>query len=129
MYTWTDDNNREVWEFAMFATIQECIEDAKEHYFMKQGESIYIGKCEDVTIGGYDFKDILSSVETDMNDQVGGVSKSWDICSTTGDYANRQPIYEKYNKKIRKLIEDYIKEINEFPTFCKIDNIQEVLIK
>ena len=42
MYTWMDYPNADIWNHDTFETIQECIDDAKENYLMKQGETNYI---------------------------------------------------------------------------------------
>lgn len=129
MYTWMDYPNADIWNHDTFETVQECIDDAKENYLMTQGETIYIGECQDVLIGGIDLDDTLCRVEEDMYEQVGEVSEGWDIYSTNGCYADRKTIYDKYNKKFRQLVMDYIEEIGETPKFYQIINEQEVVIE
>ena len=129
MYTWMDYPNADIWNHDTFETIQECIDDAKENYLMKQGETIYIGECQDVSIGGIDLDDTLCRVEEDMYEQVGEVSEGLDIYSTSGYYADRKPIYDKYNEKFRQLVMDYIEEIDEIPKYYNIINEQEVVIE
>lgn len=129
MYTWMDYPNADIWNHDTFETVQECIDDAKENYLMKQGETIYIGECQDVAIGGIDLDDTLCRVEEDMYEQVGEVSEGWDIYSTSGCYADRKPIYDKYNEKFRQLVMDYIEKIGETPKFYTIINEQEVVIE
>lgn len=90
MYTWMDYPNADIWNHDTFETVQECIEDAKENYLMKQGETIYIGECQNVSIGGIDLEDTLCRVEEDMYEEVGEVSEGWDIYSTNGCYADNQ---------------------------------------
>lgn len=64
-----------------------------------------------------------------MYEQVGEASEDWDICSTTGSYADRKAIYDKYNEKLRQLVMDYIEEIGEEqPSFYKIVNVKEIRI-
>ena len=129
MYTWMDYPNADIWNHDTFETIQECIDDAKENYLMKQGETIYIGECQDVSIGGSDLDDTLCRVEEDMYEQVGEVSEGWDIYSTSGYYADRKPIYDKYDEKFKQLVMDYIEEIGETPKFYQIINEQEAVIE
>ena len=129
MYTWMDYPNADIWNHDTFETIQECIDDAKENYLMKQGETIYIGECQDVSIGGIDLDDTLCRVEEDMYEQVGEVSEGWDIYSTSGCYADRKPIYDKYDEKFKQLVMDYIEEIGETPKFYQIINEQEAVIE
>lgn len=124
-----DYPNADIWNHDTFETVQECIDDAKENYLMKQGERIYIGKCQDVSIGGIDLDDTLWRVKEDMYEQVGEVAEGWDIYSTIGCYADRRPIYDKYNEKLRQLVINYIEEIGETTKFYKIINEQEVVIE
>ena len=128
MYTWMSYPNAEVWDHGTFETIQECIDDAKTNYGVKTGDTIYIGKCQDVSIGGIYFDDVLCRVEEDMYEQVGEISEGWDIYSTNGYYADRRPIQDKYNEKLRQLVIDYIKEIGETPTFYKVINEREIIV-
>lgn len=128
MYTWMHYPDAEIWKHDKFKTIQECIDDAKENYFIESGEEIYIGECQDVYIGGIYLDDVLDRVEEYVYEEVGEVSEGWDIMSRTGSYDDRYEIYEKYDRKLRELIMDYIKEIKEVPTFYKIINIQELTI-
>ena len=46
MYIWTEYPNIAIWNHDKFETVQECINDAKKNYSMKQGETIYIGECQ-----------------------------------------------------------------------------------
>ena len=128
MYTWMKNSNTDIWNNDIFVSVEECIKDAKENYAVKSGEMIYVGECQDVSIGGIELEDILYSIEEDMYNQVGEVSVSWDIDSTNGAYAHRQPIYDKYNEKLRQLVTEYIKEIGENPTFYNIVNVREVIV-
>ena len=127
MYTWMDYPNAEIWNHDCFETIEECIQDAKDNYKI-DSDMIYVGECKDVSIGGIDLDDILCRVEEDMYEQVGEVSEGWDIYSTSGSYADRKPIYDKYNEKLRQLVMDYIEEIGEKPSFYKIVNVKEIKI-
>ena len=124
MYTWMDYQNAEIWNHDCFETVEGCIQDAKENYKI-DSNMIYVGECKDVSIGGIDLDDILYRVEEDMYEQVGEVSKGWDIYSC---YADRKPIYDKYDEKLRQLVMDYIEEIGEKSSFYKIINIKEVKI-
>lgn len=126
MYTWMDYSNAEIWNHDCFETVEECIQDAKENY--KISDVIYIGECKDVSIGGIDLDDILCRVEEDVYEQVGEVSESWDIYSTNGCYADRKPIYDKYNEKLNQLVMNYIEEIGETPKFYRVVNEQRVEI-
>ena len=126
MYTWSN-NDVYIWDGEIFDSVEECIKDAKLRG-VYAGDSIFVGECKDVEIGGIDFDDILCRVEENVYDQVGEVSENWNIYSTSDDYAYRKPIYDKYNEKLRQLVLDYIKAIGETPKFQRIVNVQEIVI-
>lgn len=128
MYTWMEYPNVEMWNKDTFETIEECVEDAKKHYFVESGDVIYIGECKPATIGGIYLDDVLERVEEDMYEQVGEVSVGWDITSVREPYADRKPIYDKYEKRLEKLVKDYIKEIEEGSKFYTVTNMQEVIV-
>ena len=83
----------------------------------------------DVKLIALDLDDTLCRVEEDMYEQVSEVSEGWDIYSTSGYYADRKPIYDKYDEKFKQLVMDYIEEIGETPKFYQIINEQEAVIE
>lgn len=109
-------------------TVEECIEDAKV-CGIEPGEFIYVGECEPVEIGGIYLDDILGNVEVDMSDRVGDSANNWNISSTFGTYSYRKPIYEKYERKLKQLVNDYIKEINEIPHFYTMVNPEKIIVE
>ena len=109
-------------------TVKECIEDAKG-CGIEPGEFIYVGECEPVEIGGIYLDDILGNVEVDMSDRVGDSANNWNISSTFGTYSYRKPIYEKYERKLKQLVNDYIKEINEIPHFYTMVNPEKKIVE
>ena len=132
-----DDNMKYMWAATldpdypgsgMFDTVEECIEDAKE-YGIESGKSIYVGKCRPIEIGGIYFNDVLESVEVDMSDRVGDSANNWNISSTFGTYSYRKPIYEKYERKLKQLVNDYIKEIDEIPHFYTMVNPEKTIVE
>ena len=64
-----------------------------------------------------------------MYDKVGEVSEGWGITSISEPYEDRQPVYDKYDKKLEKLVKDYIEEIGETPGFYKVVNEREVIVE
>ena len=120
--------NEDIWYHDGFETEEEFIKDAKENYDVLPGEKIYIGKCHKSEINGICFGDVLENVENAMEEDVGEIAEDWDISTTIGSHSDRQPIYDKYDKKLRKLVLDYIKEIDEEPRFDWIGDVKEVMI-
>lgn len=132
-----DDNMKYIWATTLdpdesgsciLDTVEECIEDAKG-CGIELGEFIYVGECKPVEIGGIYLDDILNNVEYDMSDRVGDSANNWNISSTFGTYSYRKPIYEKYERKLKQLVNDYIKEINEIPHFYTMVNPEKIIVK
>lgn len=127
MYTWMENDNCDIWNRGEFETIEECIEEALDCGY-EPGETIYVGECQKVEVGGIYFDDVLDRVEEAMYEEVGEVSEGWDITSIIGRYSYRKEIYEKYEEKLRKLVLDYLKEVKEEPGFYKVINVGPVVI-
>ena len=126
-YTWKTKED-DAWDNDCFDTQMKCVEDATEQGY-EPGEVLLIGETEEIPIGGDYFRGALEKVEEDMSDRAGDIADSWNISSTHGLYAERWPIYDKYNTKLNKLIREYVAEIGEEPNFVEITNICEVTIK
>lgn len=127
MYTWMENDNCDIWNRGEFETIEECIEEALDCEY-EPGETIYVGECQKVEVGGIYFDDVLERVEETMYEEVGEVSEGWDITSIIGMHSYRKEIYEKYEEKLRKLVLDYLKEVKEEPGFYKVINVGPVVI-
>ena len=127
MYTWMENDNCDIWNRGEFETIEECIEEALDCGY-EPGETIYVGECQKVEVGGIYFDDVLDRVEEAMYEEVGEVSEGWDITSIIGRYSYRKKIYEKYEEKLRKLVLDYLKEVKEEPGFYEVINVGPVVI-
>ncbi len=128
MYTWMENDNCDIWNRGEFETIEECIEEALDCGY-ELGETIYVGECQKVEVGGIYFDDVLERVEETMYEEVGEVSEGWDISSITGAYSDRKEIYEKYQNKLENLVMEYIKEIKEIPRFYKVVNVGPVKVE
>ena len=127
MYTWMENDNCDIWNRGEFETIEECIEEALDCGY-EPDETIYVGECQKVEVGGIYFDDVIDRVEEAMYEEVGEVSEGWDITSIIGRYSYRKEIYEKYEEKLRKLVLDYLKEVKEEPGFYKVINVGPVVI-
>ena len=128
MYTWMENDNCDIWNRGEFETSEECIEEALDCGY-EPGETIYVGECQKVEVGGIYFDDVLDRVEETMYEEVGEVSEGWDITSIIGRYSYRKEIYEKYEEKLRKLVLDYLKEVKEEPGFYKVINVGPVEVR
>ncbi len=125
MYSWAEYEDQEIWNNGKFETVEDCIRDALGSGYV-YGDTIYVGLCVDVEIGGIDLSQQLEAVEENMYDQVGEVSEGWDISSIT---EKRRSIYRLYEERLQELIKNYIKEIGEEPGFYTITDIMPVAIE
>lgn len=125
IYCWTDKFEKvslSEWENGPFATIEECVKDAESEWI---NGKIYIGEFSKATVDVNELEEILYDAEVHMCEQVGEVAESWNISSIRGEYASREPIYDKYNREFRQLVMDYIAEIGEEPEFFEQVDIHE----
>ncbi len=125
MYTWAEREDQEIWNNGKFETVEDCIRDAMGSGYI-YGDTIYVGLCDDVRIGGIDLSLQLEAVEEDMYEQVGDVSEDWDVSGLTG---NRRAVYKVYEERLRNLVEEYIDEIGEIPGFFKVIDIRPITIE
>lgn len=119
-YFWTNRKDTSSDEF--FPNMTKCIEDAVR----AKCSPLYVGEVEEPEIGMDYMDDLLRKVTEDIQNEFGDVAEDWDIYTTTGDFAFRQPIYDKCNEKLNQLIKDYIADIGEEPRFFKVTNLWEV---
>lgn len=125
MYSWAEREDQEIWNSGMFETVEDCIRDAIESGYI-YGDTIYVGLCVDVEIGGIDLSHQLEAVEENMYDQVGKVSEGWDISGIT---EKRRSIYKLYEERLQELVKNYIREIGEETVFYTITDIRPVAIE
>lgn len=123
MYTWTDDENNEIWRKDIFETIEDCILDAKENYCKEEGEDIAIGiicpYTPDIFIEG-----ILEDIEIRAYERCGEVAESWDI-STRKGHENEM---DELEKKVTEAVNDYLEKIKGKPSFYTIEDIHTFIL-
>ena len=127
LYTWERDRIFSEDYKGIFDSIEECIEDAKSEG-LQSGQMIYIGKCIEPSIDcGIYFDRVLEDVQDAMYANYGDAAEDWNL--SVGDLGERQEIYDKYEKKLTDLVEDYIKEIGEKPNFYDVVDIKPAIIE
>ena len=117
-YTWTNNPDDEIWGNDCFDTIEECIKDAVSSGY-KKGDTIAIGEVVEFIprVSGYS---VLDGLETDAYEECGEVSEGWI------DYSKEE--VEKLSDKLTSVIQEWLKETNQEPTFYSIQNIKVVFI-
>lgn len=130
MYTWLPYNiDNELFVDGDFNSVDDCMKDAKKVWAATGYEptynKIYVGKVVPIQIKKLvNFLELLECVKNNMAEET-LYAEEWDISTIDDDYVNRRAIYDKYDKKLKKLVEDYIEEIGETPDFSILEDIQE----
>lgn len=129
MYTWSINKDFEAWNNALSETIEECKEDAVGTHNLKPGDVIYIGECNPVEIE-VSLDDVLESIEDDIYEKVGDAAEDFRFSGSGADQKKDIAIYHKYEAKLKDLVNEYLKEVNESPNFYTVDEstIKEIFI-
>lgn len=123
MLTWSYNKTDEIWQHDEFATVEECIVDAKENYGMKQGEQIVIGTVYPYIVC-VDVDSMLERIEENAYEEYGDVAEDWEISSRK--YHEKET--DELQEKVNLLVDEYLDKIQERPTFTKIDNIYTITL-
>jgi hypothetical protein len=120
-YAWSRHSDDEIWHGGPCDPIKECVEEAiAEGYELS--DTFAIGLIENYSID-IDFADmIIERLQEDAYDVVGEVSDGW------LDYVNRDDITHLDNK-LRQVVNDWLKEIKEEPTFYTIAPCSECTLE
>jgi hypothetical protein len=118
-FTWSYNENDELWQHDDFDTKEECILDAKENYQMKAGDSIAIGVSVPFA-PSIDGERILEQLEEDAYEECGETSEGWI------DY--KKDNIERLSNTLTKCINDWLKDTKQEPTFYQIANIETVTL-
>lgn len=120
-YAWSENKDDEIWYGGPCDTIKECVDEALAENF-NMTDTFSIGHIEPYEIK-YDFaQDIVERLCEDAWDEVGEASEGW------LDSAKRAQL-DLLNKRITPIIMEWLKEINEEPTFYKILPCEECTLK
>lgn len=116
-YTWSKKSDDEVWRGGPCDSIRECVKEAVDEGYGVD-ETIALGLIEPYEIE-YDFADeIIYRLCEDAYDKVGEVSDSW------LDSVSKENL-EKLNNRVTQVVREWLKEINEEPTFYKVLPFEE----
>ena len=123
-YTWEYSENEEYWTKDVFDSVEDCIEDAKENYDIKPGETIVIG--EPFYWEPYvDAFNILERLEEDAWDECGEVSEGWD----TYNYEKDKEKVEQLSEKLTEIVRQWLKNNGTYPNFSIIKNVRVIEVK
>lgn len=113
-YTWSENLTDEIWENDRFLSIEECIDDAKNQG-KPSGTKIAIGICEDY-IPHVDVDHMLDKLGEDAYDECGDVAEDFPLFEKCKGYVQADSL----QKKIDKVLEDWLRETNQYPEFYHI---------
>jgi hypothetical protein len=116
LYTWSDHKDDTLWNYDRFDSELECVADAKKNG-KKTGDVIAIGTCEEF-IPTVDAEEVLESVEMDAYETVGEAAEGWLPYSQT----------DILQERLSKVLNEWLVETHQEPTFYHITNIRTVVI-
>lgn len=118
-YIWNKDHDQDVWMHDTFDSVEECMEDAKEHGYIV-GETIAIGETKVFEVY-VDAERVLDVLQEDAYDECGESSEGWIDC--------RRHNLDELSGKLTSCIKEWLKETRQEPTFCSIHSISIETIK
>ncbi len=126
-YAWNFDKDAEVWRNDTFATIEECIKDARrivseETHYMIDYEAqsvVYIGEVIPF-VPTADCTDILDRMADNAFDHCGEVAESWEPYN----YKIKDEI-DELDQKLTDVVLEWLKKYNREPHIYNIQKIKE----
>lgn len=122
-YTWEFNKDAESWSYGDYDTEEECVKDAKENYNMKAGDKIAIGTICPYEVQA-DIENMLEQIECDAYEDCGEVAEGWGI--TSRERFGKE--MDELQEKVTDLVKEYIKKIDEEPSFYRVVDIHTVTI-
>lgn len=116
-YTWNFNKDAELWNNGIFATVDDCVEDAKD--YMTTESVVYVGEVVPF-VPTTDCTDILDRMEEDAFDHCGEVAELWEPY----DYKKKYEI-DELDKKLTEVILEWLKKYGREPHIYNIQKIKE----
>jgi hypothetical protein len=116
-YTWNTSMDAEWWDYGIFESIEECIEDSKNY---EVTDSIFVGEVEPYEIN-VDADRVLEDLEQDASDECGEAAEGW--CPS---YDIERTEIDHLSAKLTNIVRAWLKQQNYLPHFYNIINIREV---
>ena len=116
-YAWSRHSDDEIWYGGPCDSIRECVREASDEGYY-ESDTIALGLIERYEVN-YDFaQDIVERLCEDAYDEVGEASDGW------LDSIKRAEL-DKLNNKIIPIVKEWLKEMNEEPSFYKVLPFEE----
>ncbi|SDY29852.1 hypothetical protein [Eubacterium barkeri] len=118
-YTWSIDEDNEIWENRICESIGECFSEASDYLTMGNIHGLYIGECVPYTKYGIDVDRVISGVKDDAYYYVGEAVEYWI------DEMTEEQITE-LGKELNAVFVKWLKKNNLEPEFYIIENVRYV---
>lgn len=116
-YTWNFNKDAELWNNEIFATVGDCINDARD--YMTAESVVYVGEV--VTFGiSVDSEIMLDALEEEAFEFCGESSEGWNAY----DHKKRDEINE-LNEQLSEIVSAWMKKYGYEPYFYAVENIKE----
>ena len=125
-YTWEYSENEEYWTKDVFDSVEDCIEDAKENYDIKPGETIVIGEpfYWEPYVSSIN---ILESLEENAYEEVGEVAENWYAYDYKSEEGRKS--LDELSDKLTEIVKQWLKDNGTYPDFYKIENVKTVEVE
>lgn len=120
-YAWSRHSDDEIWRGGPCDSIRECVEEAlAEDYEMT--DTFALGHIEEYNINCYFADDIIERLQNDAYDEVGEVAEDW------LDNVSKED-REKLETRLFTVVQEWLKEIHELPSFYKVLPCEECTLR
>jgi hypothetical protein len=120
-YTWTENQDDEIWYNDRFDSIEECIKDAIGQG-KKPGDKIAVGICEDY-VPHVDVDTLLDRANEEAYEECGDVVGDWPEFIALKGYAYADKLQEKMDKAFN----EWLEETHQVPHFYHIYPLSDMV--
>ena len=112
-YAWTESIDDEIWRGGPCDSVNECAREALMEGYLPTS-AFAIGIIEEYKVNYHDFADeIVYRLSEDAFNEVGAASEGWLDSLTKEDL-------EKLNCRVMEVIGQWLKEVNQVPSFYRV---------
>lgn len=119
-YSWNTSKDAEFWDYGIFDSIEECIEDSKNYDVIG---FIYVAEVYPYEIS-VDAYSVLEDLEQTASDECGEAADSW--CPS---YDIDKSEIDHLSVKLTNIIRSWLKQQGYLPNFFNIGNIIKIDLK
>ena len=124
MYSWSGNKDDELWNYGIFETIDDCIQEAVNGYEYHSGDTIAV--CTVALFEpSVDIDCMIERLEENAYEECGEAAESWYIFGR-GD--KNTEAWDDLQNGVNKLVLEYLEKISEKPGFFRIEDVHMVEI-